>query len=506
MKYVFLACFVALVIASVGTYVSLPDVTSDKPVILWVTDDNPARTEQVVIFNKQWLPRQKDAPPMLLRLDTAAATDDLTKKIVQSVAGVGGDLIDLWLGGNMRFFDQMGLLRPVTQDAQKLGFGPDKTFPALKEDIGITDASGHFEQFQFPCNVACDMFIVNKQTLRTWGQPVPPFRWTVDQFEEMGKAYVKAANPPGKPVWNFYASGVPIEVLRRSYGVSRYNETMTRSMLDDPRSILAMKKVYQWTKVDHLLPTQADLDAISTSSGYGGQGPQLFYMGNVALYNSSRHTIIQTRQFDKDLKASGKPLMDLGLVEPPNGGFPNVFIGTRAACVYAGSKHPDLAVWFLKYLASEDYNMQIVNDGDGLPPNPQYCKTEQYLHPPGHPNEWEVHGRWAEAALEDGVGNSYSPFILHDVASRIDTEEYDKFMNDMESAEKACANMAKRMNAEIDRNVGEPDLKLRDLYETLLERQQKIDQCKAEGRKIPAKWILNPFHLAYYKAKGMLEE
>jgi multiple sugar transport system substrate-binding protein len=505
MKYVFLVCFAALLAGSLITYNNLPDMRSDRPVIYWVTDDNPARTEQVKIFNQQWLPGQENAPPTLLRLDAAAATDDLTKKIVQSVAGVGGDLIDLWMGGNMRFFDQMALLRPVTEQAQTLGFGPDKTFPALREDVGITSDDGTYTQFQFPCNVACDMFLVNKKTLRKYEQPIPSMRWTVDEFERMGKAYVAAANAGNPRLRNFYASSVPLEVLRRSFGGSRYNETMTRCTLDQPFSIQALKKIDQWMHVDRLIPTEGDLQSISTQSGYGGQGPQLFFMGHIVLMNTSRHTIIQTRQFDVQLKKEGKPPMDLGLVEPPHGGFPNVFIGTRAASVYAGSKHPERAVWFLKYLASEDYNMQIVRDGDGLPPNPEFCKTEEYLRPPDHPNEWEVHANWAEAALVDGVGNSYSPFVLHDTAARIDEEEYDKFIYGQQTAEQAGAAMTRRINFEIDRNLREKP-KLRPRYEALTQRQAQIDRLKSEGRKIPANLILNPYHLAYYKAKGMLDE
>ena len=36
--------------------------------------------------------------------------------------------------------------------------------------------------------------------------------------------------------------------------------------------------------------------------------------------------------------------------------------------------------------------------------------------------------------------------------------------------------------------------------------QQKIDEYKKAGRKIPAEWIKNPFYLKYYREKGMLRE
>ena len=36
--------------------------------------------------------------------------------------------------------------------------------------------------------------------------------------------------------------------------------------------------------------------------------------------------------------------------------------------------------------------------------------------------------------------------------------------------------------------------------------QAKIDALKQEGKKIPKSWIRNPFHLLYYKTRGMLDE
>lgn len=47
---------------------------------------------------------------------------------------------------------------------------------------------------------------------------------------------------------------------------------------------------------------------------------------------------------------------------------------------------------------------------------------------------------------------------------------------------------------------------LRERYQADCELQKKIDEYKAAGKKIPAEWIKNPFHLRYYREKNMLEE
>ena len=46
---------------------------------------------------------------------------------------------------------------------------------------------------------------------------------------------------------------------------------------------------------------------------------------------------------------------------------------------------------------------------------------------------------------------------------------------------------------------------LRERYRRACELQKKIDERKAAGRKIPAAWISNPFHLKYYGDAGKLE-
>ncbi len=46
----------------------------------------------------------------------------------------------------------------------------------------------------------------------------------------------------------------------------------------------------------------------------------------------------------------------------------------------------------------EDYNMQIVRDGDALPPNPKYVETDAFKRPPDYPNEWGCHEVHSEAA------------------------------------------------------------------------------------------------------------
>ena len=69
MKYIFIICGIILIAVSIAVELMNPEKVTEKPVIYWVTDSNPARIEQVSLFQK-WL-KKNDYPDMELRIDTA---------------------------------------------------------------------------------------------------------------------------------------------------------------------------------------------------------------------------------------------------------------------------------------------------------------------------------------------------------------------------------------------------------------------------------------------------
>ncbi|MBT3377873.1 MAG: extracellular solute-binding protein [Lentisphaerae bacterium] len=363
MKYLFLACLGILIAASLFTHSINPETQSELPVLYWVTDPNPARVLQVSTF-QEWL-RQNGYPEFELRVDTA--NSDASKMLIQGVSGVGSDVIGHCGGQRMRYFQKVGLLTDVTAWAKELNFGPEHTFPAMEPELTVNG-----RQYAFPCNVYAHMLWVNKGTFHQNGVPLPPKRWTFEEFERQGKQFVEAANRGKARQTAFFVNGPNSTIWRRSLGMDIYNETMTRCILDDPRNVELLKRIHRWTYDDHIIPSAADREAFATESGYGGSSFQLFNSGNYAMVWCGRYALIQFREFGT---------LDLAVAEPPHGGFPVTSTGTRAAAVYIGGKHRDLAKYFLSYLASEAYNMNIVRDADALPPNPKYTKTEAYRRP-----------------------------------------------------------------------------------------------------------------------------
>ena len=486
MKCLFAIIAAILVAASIGTSMMLPEQRNDVPILYWVTDPNPARFKQIEVFT-EWL-RKHDHPQVELQVD--AANKEIAKRVIQGVSGVAGEIFDIYNGGEMRTLHALGILTDVTDLARERGFDPSKTYPAMLPDITVDG-----RQYTFPANVWTAMYWVNKATFRKYGLPVPPSSWDFEAFERLGRQFVEAANPPGQPRRHFFANHVEPVIIRRSMGLSSFNETLTRCTLNDPRNVRTLQLIHKWTYEDHLLPTKSESTSFATDSGFGGSTPQLFKSGNYAIVQYGRYILIQLRQFGS---------MELSVSELPNGGFRNTITGTRAASIYVDGRQKNLARYFLEFLASKDYNMQIVRDCDAMPPNPAYTQLEEFRYPPDHPNEWACHQAYSDALRDIAISLAYSPYVLPGVEARIRRQMHEEFMANLVSAEVAAQRMADRINEKMQQTLKEKPA-LRQRYDQLCARQLQIDQIRAQNKKVPLDWIENPFYRRYYQAQGWAE-
>lgn len=493
MKHLFAVLFALMIIASVVMWLFQPALQSDVPVIYWVTDPNPARHEQAAGFH-DWLINHghvtEDGKPFVeLRLDFGNTQNE--KKVIQGVSGVGSDIFDQD-SNTLHFGQATGMIADVTERAIELGYDPSKTYPAIVPDLMVDG-----RQYAFPCIVSVGLYFANKDTFDAYGVEVPPARWDFDTFERIGKQLVTAANKPDERRTVFLADDVRTIDLYRSMGLSSLNETLTRCTFDDPRYVAVLKLKYKWMYEDHLIPSLAERESFDAGAGFGGPRLQLFGKGNYAMIMGGRWLLIQLRRFGA---------MNLSISEYPYmpGGMPNTTFYTRCAAVYVKSEHRDKAELFQAYLASEEYNRQIVRDADALPPIPRFAETEAFRNPPEYPNEHGVHQPFHEAAKNIAIPVPASPFILKADASRHQKDAEEAFLNDLLSAEQAAAQAAGRINNEIQRAIAEsPDLRAK--YDRLMAIQQKIDQYRSEDKPVPVEWISNPFHRKWYAHKGWLE-
>ena len=492
MRRLFLISLLVLSAAGTATWLTQPNMQSEVPVIYWATDPNPARFEQVDMFH-QWLIDNNhttpDGRPVIeLRLETAEYSFRGGSGVIQGVSGVAADIIDCFIP----WYQSIGLLADVTEAAEEYGFGIDQTYAAVEPLLKVDG-----RQYGFSCNVYVMGLWLNVDTLEKYGMEKPPQTWDFETFERYGREFVRRANPPGERQTVFFMNRIEhsflVKTLHRSLGTSEFNETLTRCTLDDEGYTKTLERVYKWTYVDHIAASAAEESAFSAESGYSGIGLALFNRGNYASYVIGRWCLIRLRQYDKPPRVAVSHF--------PYGEFPNTVIATRSAGVYAGSKHIDLATLFLAYLASDEYSYQIVTSADAMPPNPEYTRIEEYVRPALYPNEWGSHEVSAKYAQELGIATAVSPFVPTATVGHNTTRALGQVMADLISPQEAAREAADRINAEIELTLKESP-SLRQKFAELTKVQNEIDRYRREGRKVPLKWIANPFHRKYYQAMG----
>lgn len=545
MKKLFLGILLLLVAAAFYTMLTATDRASEVPVITWRTDTNPQREEQIMLF-REWLVRnghiQKDrnGKPVLYTQAEAdalnahygvkpgephsvkagdkkpngnvvAETASNQSTLIQAVSGMAGDVFDT---SDVLGYQQMGVGVAVTEDADKNGYGLSTTYPGMAGLLVGMDG----EQYAYPCNGSSVSFWINLDTLRRFGVEEIPENWTPEEFEAIGKEYVKRAND-GLSRQEFFftqsldsASGVNLlTAIVRSKGYDVYNETLTRCIADNDVFKENIKRFYKWTYEDRLVPNAADIASMSTESGYGGADFSNFISGKYAMVMTGRYCLIRFREVQDEknkalIKEGKEPNYRINFATRllPQYEFKNLSLATRAAMLYRGSREPELGRLFMQFLAGKEYNRYIVERGDGLPPNPSLVMEELKAIPKTRPNEGNVNLQEVEWAQTIGIPLAYSPYIKTGTPNWLQSSVNQYFNNRM-TLDEAVKNIETRYNMEIETSKN-ANPRMMEAWKKDWAIQQKIDEYKKAGKKIPAEWIKNPFYLKYYREKGMLQE
>ena len=504
MKSLFAIVLAVLLVAAFFTWRSLPESASGVPVLYWATDPFPARAEQIRTF-RYWL-KKNGYPDIDVRVDSVNWSPE--KVIIQGVSGVAADLLDHTAAWSLRFRQALGILEDLTDDALRLGFDLSQTWPAVRGDLTVDG-----RQYAYPTNVSSDALWVNVEEFERVGMEVPPKQWTVEEFERIGKEYVARANAnwDGRSRRHFFLPMSDTMLLASTMGGAVYNETQSASVIDSPGFRRALGLRYKWTYVDRLLPSEADRGTFTSAAGgnIGGTDMSLFENGTFAMLRAGRYALVHLRKFTDERREEGFGAMKLAVSEDPYGDFQNSYCYVRGTAIYAGGRHKKDALYFMMYLTSEEYNMNLVRDGDALPPNPKFLKTEEFLRPADRPEEWQhpwgsVHETFANI-MAGAIETEFSPFVLEATAGRIFAETGDKYMNNMLTLEESTAAMQRLINEEIQRELEESPSRL-PRYRERVETQKRIDALKARGEKVPLSWITNPYWRNYYKLHGLADE
>ncbi|MEM1424010.1 MAG: extracellular solute-binding protein, partial [Planctomycetota bacterium] len=132
------------------------------PTLVWSTDDNPARRSQLRLFRAWHLLNY--AQPVDIVSDPS--NRDITKTVVQCVAGAGPDLIEGYGPEQLRPFVRAGVALDVTDEANEFGFGTDTVFEGVVSSIAFEG-----RQYAYPCNVGYTVLFYHRDLFAAAGVP-----------------------------------------------------------------------------------------------------------------------------------------------------------------------------------------------------------------------------------------------------------------------------------------------------------------------------------------------
>ncbi|MBN1346806.1 MAG: extracellular solute-binding protein [Phycisphaerae bacterium] len=453
-----------------------------------VTDPHPQRRFELEAFNR-WFPE------CYIRLDTVdTATGGVQKLIVQTCSGVGPSIIDVYGVHQLQMYVSAGILRDVTDDAKRLGFGPELTYPKAAKAMFIDG-----RQYCFPCNVNVRVLIYNKNLFDRYDVPYPPTDRVIDWLEFVQK-YGKplTVRSPGRSVPDCF--GLTLygwEQMLYQAGGDIYSPDGTRSVLDSPEAIAGLQMYQDLMHRFNVMPNPIQQAGMSGQGGWGQGWVNWFAaqkigsirIGKWALNTFRRYITDQRRLFarrfpgvhppdDPDaLRAWTKqwmidhpdpddwPPLRLGATYEPRmpGRKPLALMDQKSATVPVGRLNPNVrhALKFLQFIAGEEY-CQIINDGaDALPGNRKYATIDRQINP-DWPDERDIH-RLTNEATKWGYVRQVSPFIDALVTERIINIQVQRLETDAQfTAAQAMQTAAKDLNDAIQRNLRDnPKLKQR---------------------------------------------
>jgi len=445
-KYVFAGALGFLVLLSGVAWMLRPQLAEEgKTPLVWVSDDNPARREQIEVFNKLH-------PQLQLRLDPSNV--GMQKVIVQCIGGVGPDLFDCYDGFQLSAYVKSGIAMDVTDELAKAGIDVAKDCWAAAHPNCILDG----RTYGFPTNASVNAIWLNKALFDEHKLPYPKGQWTWDEFIPLAQR-LTVRDPSGRhKYFGFMMDWWNWRHFLVQWGGRVYTPDGTRCVLDSAEAIGAIQLMQDLIYKYRVAPSPVDEANMATTGGWGSGTITFFGGGKAAMALGGRWWLCTLRKY-KALR--------LGAVECPHGPKRTFRGYGRSTLVNKNSPRRAEALAFLKYLAGSHYNELINHQADALAPVVRYCYTDLYLHDPKFPAE-DYNAVWRDV-MQYGIPDEVSPFITGNVASRFIEKQLDLVKNGQKPAAEAMRLAARQVNEEIQKNL-ERSPTLRERYEALAAR------------------------------------
>ena len=442
MKHAFAAILAGLIGLSGLVWTLTP--ARAKSELVWCSDNNPTRRGQMDLFNRL----HEDYH---VRLDPD--NTDMSKVIVQSIAGVGPDLFDSYNGFQTSAYVRAGIAWDITDELAEAGIDVARdTWPAA-HTMSIYDA----RTYGFPRNAGTDALYFNKKIFDARGEPHPPAYIRAPEFLRTAKRLTVKGKHFG-----FIFSWWQWQHFLSQWGGQVYSPDGTRCLLDSDEAIAAVQFMHELVYKYKVSPTPDQESAMATTGGWGSGPITLFGGGRAAMALGGRWWLCTLRKKDQFPNLShGVTECQFGPIRRYRGYCGSVLINKK-------SPRRRQALQFLIYMYSQAYNELINHQADALGPVKKYAFTDKFLQDSDYPEETYNHV-WRKV-MEYGVPEQVSPFVNGNAINRIITRQLDLVKADLKPPANAMRTAAEQVNEEIRKTL-ERDPTLRAEFERLTGRE-----------------------------------
>ncbi len=487
------------------------------PTLVWSTDDNPARRSQLRLF-RAWHLINYGEPVDIL---SDPSNRDITKTVVQCVAGAGPDLIEGYGPDQLRPFVRAGVAMDITDAAIEGGFSTDTVFQSI-----ISSLSYEGRQYAYPCNVGYTVLFYHRDLFEAAGVPEPSGPWTLDEARAKGLALIAHAaeqNTLRQGLMNLGAWDMAL-----GSGGRFFNDDGTACVYNSPETIAGFQALLDLTynEATKIMPSPEEAASMSTSGGAAMNASQesasassLFAAKVSAMYVGGRWEYAQLAARNRDrviepaveraiaalaesdprralLQAAMDSLnedvliplsedqhqavvgvltdedraamINLGVTHVPTvTGTPRYTVGARFAIANRASPNREYAVRFLRFLSSEAYNEQINQTFDSICGVPRFCRDEDGISGPPRalPGLEAMDSQVFVDAVEIyGHPDQLSPYIDRGRLGALAGPIIERLTNGDLTAEEAAAQVEERLDVQMRANITRSE-KLRAMWE-----------------------------------------
>ena len=435
MKWLFLTAAAAMCVVSVAMLRWSPDHTNDpRTPLVYVTGENPLRRSQTGLFERMY-------PTKRIVMDPA--NGDAQKIVVQSLAGVGPDLFDNATASGLEAYVNSGIAWDVTDALAKRGIDVTKqTFPGAQ---GSSVYKGRTYGVPMQLNVSAIFY--NKDVFDKARIPYPKGELTWDELIDLAKR-LTVRDERGRVVCYGF-SILPREWLTMSagFGGRLFKDGGRRSAVDEPGVRKAVRLIHDLIHVHRVCPSPSEASSMANMGGFSGAG-RLLATGKFAMEYAGRYNLLNWREM---------PGLRLGVTPLPSGPLHRyTTMISLSVLVNKLSPRREEALDYLTYLASPEYGKLVQEASDGVAPF--FDKASFAGVAVKYEDEVSL-PLWKTISQRTQVPD-LSPFIALDAMTRIWDRHFDQVVLGTKEPERATADAAREIDAQIRLNVErEPYLK-----------------------------------------------